>query len=221
MAEMLVALEFAAYPQRWAIGLIEKRDPYTGKMEQALQAGIERLWTSDSTDSRFGQFEVANMSNFVTAQDAIRADIARVSRTPINYLLQQGQAVSGEALRVMEAPLMTKVVDRADTTGPSWEALARLTLIEEGAMSPDDRETMFTTQWKDTSTRGDLDHARAVTIRRDLGISKQQGLRELGYEDGKIAEMEMEEQEAADAATVAGAAAFNAGRATGFEGDGE
>ncbi len=215
MAEMLVALEFAAYPQRWAIGLTEKRDPYTGKMEQALQAGIERLWTSDSNESRFGQFEVANMSNFVTAQDAIRADIARVSRTPINYLLQQGQAVSGEALRVMEAPLMTKVVDRADTTGPSWEALARLTLIEEGALSPDDRDTMFTTQWKDTSTRGDLDHARAVTVRRDLGISQQQGLRELGYEEAKIAEMEIESAEEADATTVAAAGAFNAG-ATGF-----
>jgi hypothetical protein len=216
MADMLVAMEFAAYPQRWAVGLIETRDPVTGKNTSPLTAGIERLWTSDDPNTKFGQFDVADMKNFVTAQDAIRADIARVSRTPINYLLMQGTAVSGEALRVMEAPLMSKVNDRNDTTSPAWETLARVSLIIDGAIRPDDRDLRLDARWRDTSVRGDLDHAKALVVKKSLGMSGRQALRELGYEEAVIDQMvEEAEAEAGDVAEAA-TRGFAQGRVTGF-----
>ncbi|HSE45248.1 MAG TPA: phage portal protein, partial [Gemmatimonadales bacterium] len=167
--------------------------------------------TSDSAESRFGQFEPAQMQNFVVAQDAIRADIARVSATPLHVLLMFGSVPSGEALEVLESPLMAKVTDRQDGFGPAWEDLARLTLIEEGTLNPGDRDTMLTARWKDTATKSSLDTARAVQVRRDLGISEKQGLRELGYEDAKIDEMQAEREAEAGDVADASVAAVNRG----------
>ena len=217
LADMLVALEFAAFPQRWATGLTEARDPITGEVVNPLQAGVERLWTSDSPESTFGQFQTATMRNFVDAQDAIRADIARVSRTPMHYLLMTGNAPSGESLRVMESPLMAKVNDRQDSTGPSWESVARLTLIEQGSSTAGDRDVQATARWKDTATRSDTDTATAAQLRLDIHGSKRQAMKELGYEESDIDEI-LEDADA-NAIDVAQSAqrAFDQGRATGFE----
>jgi hypothetical protein len=118
-----------------------------------------------------------------------------------------GSVPSGEALEVLESPLMAKVTDRQDSLGPSWEEMARITLIELNAVSAEDRDTEYRARWKDTAMKSNLDTARAVQIRRDLGVSERQGLRELGYEDALIDEMLVDREatsgDIADAATAA------------------
>src|SRR5207248_10001232 len=44
--DMLVAMEFSAFRQRWIAGLEVDTDPATGKQILPFQPGVERLWVA-------------------------------------------------------------------------------------------------------------------------------------------------------------------------------
>lgn len=192
VADMLIAMEFHAIPQRTVVGYTPEYGP-DGKPLVPFRAGKDgRVWGVQDPNARFGQFEGANLAQFITVHDSFRGEIARVSSTPLHYLLLSGSFPSGEALRAAEAPLEAVVGDTRDAFGPSLEALVAMGLRMQGTT----RETPeLSTLWRESIFRGMKEHAETVEIKRGLGVSMKQGLRELGYSDDEIEMMQEEERE--------------------------
>lgn len=198
VADSLVAGEFAAMPQRWATGLEVPLGPDGEPTQPPFEAGIDRIWANANANGRFGQFDPANMQQFVTTADGYRAEVARVSRTPLHYLLLSGEFPSGEALRAAESPLMAVVHDRQQGYGNTWEdAIAfalRIAGITVAAVS---------TTWADTTSVSEKEKMEALTSKKDLGVPEQQLWKEMGYDEDQITEFEDEAQTRREQAAAA------------------
>lgn len=191
VADMLVAGEFQAIPQRILIGWTPTEFDANGNPKPPWKSGADRILTVANENAKAAQFDAANLEAFIKEQDSFRAEIARVSMTPLHYLLLSGQFPSGDALEEAAAPLLAVVGDTQDGFGTSHEELMDLGLrIRTGAGA------RLSTLWKEVSaSRNTKAFAETVQIRRDLGASRRQGLRELGYSDPEIDEMDEEERE--------------------------
>jgi hypothetical protein len=182
--DMLVAMEYVAFPQRWATGLEVDIDATTGKPKAPFDPGVDRLWTVAATDIKFGQFEPARLDGFLEVQREFRLEIARVSRTPTHYLLMQGQMPSGESLKTAEEPFVRKVRDRQIAFGDVWEAAIGFALRVQGVAGAEN--ATLATQWEDPQPRSEKEHLEGLQIKQGLGVSQGQLLREAGYTDDQV-----------------------------------
>lgn len=184
VADMLIAMEFAAVPQRYGIGILDQRDPTTGEKVEPLKAGINRLWTVANGNAQLGQFDAADLNAFLSVSTSFRAEMARVTGTPLHYFqLQSGDAPSGKALDKLDERNIKKVEDRQDSfTSSCWKPAMELGLIMSGIRQPD-----ATPRWASAETRdesGDLDNAAK---KKDLGVPADVYLVELGYSADEVA----------------------------------
>lgn len=208
LSDRLITQEFHSYPQRWAIGLAPEYDEDGNP--KAPKGGPDRLWYTDNENAKMGQFDASNLEGFVKIADSDRAEIARVSRTPVHHLLATGTPPSGEALRTMEAPLMAKVKDRQDSFGAVWEDAMEFAVSFPGGQS----DTVdLVCEWIDKTSISDKEKAEEMVLKQTLGVPMQQLWSELGYTPDQIEEMLTMIEENADRA----AASVNAGMNTGFE----
>jgi hypothetical protein len=110
--DMLVAMEFASFRQRWVAGIEVDYDT-EGNVVAPFKNGIENLWISGNEGARFGDFETVDLEQFLKVKDGFRIDIASVTGTPLYYLLPHGRGfASGEAMRKAESRFIAKVRDR-------------------------------------------------------------------------------------------------------------
>ena len=204
VADMLVTMEFHAYPQRWATGL-EVRYKDDGTEVAPLDPGADRLWHVPSEATRFGQFDAANLEQFLKVQDAFRVEAARITGTPLHALalVSSGQPPSGESLKVSEGRLVKRAQDRHRDWGETWEAALSLALRMQGAGEDIELEAV----WAEAESRiSEKEAAETQEIKQRLGVSKEQSLLELGYDPEKVQEMLDEANgQAADLALVEGA----------------
>ncbi len=192
--DMLVAAEFVALPQRWAVGMEVEYDELTGKPKHELQVAVDRLWTIASDTARFGEFQAANLAQFLDIQEHFRAEIARVSSTPLHYMmLQSGSFPSGEAMKTAEAPFLAKTDDRTTSFGSIWANVLELALKMKGV------KVVLTTKWKDTAPRSDKEHTGSVIEKLEANIIDViQAGDELGYSEQTV--LDMQARRAASAA---------------------
>lgn len=185
LADMLVASEYAAYPQRWATGLVRDKDPDTGQTKQDFEAAVDRLWFTKTKDAKFGQFEAAELKNYVNAADAILERIAAKTRTPPQHFFLKGELP--QRLSSTEAGLVAKVRRKTRAWGESWEEIERLALRIEG----DERANSesIETIWGDPESRTGAEEADAILKRVRLGIPWAQAMEDLGYSPTQIERM--------------------------------
>jgi len=194
-ADMLVAMEFVALPQRWVTGLEVDIDEATGLPKAPFVPGVDRVWAVGAPDARFGQFEGANLEQFVRVQEAFRVEIARISRTPLHHLMPSVAAFpSGEAMKTAEQPLLAKVKDRQVAWGNVWEDALSLALTMAGQAGP-----RLACNWQDPSPRNEQAFIELLLLKKQIGVSDEQLLREAGYTAEQIAAFAAERQVAADA----------------------
>ena len=169
--DMLVAMEFASYRQRWASGIeIEYDDK--GKAIPPYVAGIERLWVSENTDAKFGSFDATDIEQFLKVKDGFRVDMAVVTGTPLYYFMQTGgEFPSGEALKKAETRFVNKVKDRMESFGQVWEELMAFALTIEKQSASGIR--LFT-EWEDPSPMSETDQLNNLILKQDLGVSDEQ-----------------------------------------------
>jgi hypothetical protein len=178
--DMLVSMEFVSYPQRWASGIEAVLDPVTGKESPAFKPGPERVWLLENPEARIGQLDQGSLEQHVRVQESIRQEIARVSGVPGHLLLgvEGGRDwPSGEALRNAEARLVKRAEDLMTAWGPVWSGAMMLAL----RMAADDVPEVLETLWVPPETRQERAQAETGEIKRRLGVSREQVLRELGY----------------------------------------
>lgn len=201
VADMLVASEFVAWPQRWATGIAEEIDPVTGKPVAPFQGGVERLFTSENPDARFGQLEPAAFDGPIRLVELMVSHLAGVTGTPHHAFLANGSAdwPSGEALKTAEARLVARAVNRHDVWGPVWEDAMRLAVRIAGA----DGAEELAVEWRSPESRSEKADLEAAVLREQIGFSRHQNLVELGYSteeaDRIVADRENDDQAAVNA----------------------
>jgi len=128
LADMMVAAEFGAFPQRYVIssaGIANlKNNPNAIWDLVAAEQGMQATTP--------GQFVATELQNYLNAINKLSADIGIITRTPRHYFYQQGGDPSGEALLAMESPLMKKAHRLQQTLVPTWRDLAAFLLRLQG-----------------------------------------------------------------------------------------
>jgi hypothetical protein len=196
LINLIAAMKYGAFRQRWAAGLEVDEDPITGAKIQPFQLDIRKLWTTDDPDVRFGEFAATDLVPYVRAVEAAVQDLAAISRTPPHYLIGAVVNVSGDALKAAETGLVAKVRDRQRNFGESWEQVMRLAfriLGDEKRANAYDAETV----WRDPESRSISELADAAVKKSSAGVPWRQRMEDMGYTPAEIARMEVDR--AADA----------------------
>ncbi len=187
VCDMLVASEFAAYPQRYAAGIEPDVDPDTGEEKPPFKAAIDRVWTTGDPETKFGQFAAADLGNYVKAIENRVQSLASRTRTPPHYLLgQSGSFPSGESLKATETGLVAKVRSKARHFGESWEEVMRLAgdVEEKDGLSAAIGAEVI---WRDPESRTEAEHIDALgKLRVMLNVPLEQLWADAGYTPQQI-----------------------------------
>jgi len=198
LANMLVTAEFNAAPMKYIISNADGIED--------LVTAPNRIWTLPAGDgsggggaTQVGQFGAADLGNYLTAVEQYTNALSSITRTPKHYFQLGQNAPSGEALKVMEGPLVKKVRDRTDRFTPTYRRLGAFILKLKGKELD---AAQIRAEWANPETEQPLQQAQVETaraqgivVKREAGISRKQGLRELGYTDEQITKMDAEDAE--------------------------
>jgi len=188
LIDMLVAMEYESFAQRWATGL-EVGEDDEGNPQAPFKAGVDRVWAVRSEVTKFGEFSRSDLKAFIGVSDSLRESIARVSGIPMHYITSAaGGFPSGESLKTSEHRLTTKVRDRQISFGNAWADIMRFSLrVATGA------DVDIQTGWVDTSPRMTSAELWSTALQQQQsGVSVHQTLRERGYTDSQIEVMNAE-----------------------------
>lgn len=189
VCDMMLASEFAAYPQRVLIGVEPLTDPDTGQPVKPLDPSIERVWALANPNAKATQFEAADLKNYVQAMEALLQDAAFISRTPRHYFMQSGQAPSGDSIKGGETGLVAKVKDREAAHDDPYEEVFRLGYLVEG--KPEKANAWDAEiKWKDPEYRTEGELTDAVIKQHQAGlIPWEYAVDRLGYSPQDIEKM--------------------------------
>ncbi|MBX0328690.1 phage portal protein [Oscillochloris sp. ZM17-4] len=206
LTNMFVTGEFSAAPMKYVISNAEGLED--------LVSAPNRIWTIPSaggldggSSPQVGQFGAADLGNYLKAVEHSINALSSITRTPKHYFDLGQNAPSGEALKVMEAPLVKKCRERIARFEPTWRRLIVFLCKLQGV---EVAERDITIQWSSSETvqpaqeaATEKARADAVAAKKEIGISVRQALRELGYTDEQIDQMgdERADEPAPDGAT--------------------
>jgi hypothetical protein len=178
---------FGAHRQRWAVGLSLMVDPKTNKPVEPYDTAIDKLWTSENPDTRFGDFEQTALDGYIKAIEQKVLHIAVTTRTPRHYLIEQGQSPSGDAIKSAESGLTKKVERKQRTFGEGLEEAVRLARLFQGEEdAPVDSEIV----WADPEIRTEAEITDAAIKRFQAKLTPwAQTMEDLGYSQTQIARM--------------------------------
>lgn len=182
VADMIIASEFGAFRQKWAIGIDVPRNPSTGEPIPNWQASIAQMWAigvKDDFDAqrdpepKVGQFDVTPLSPYLEAIKQRLQMAATITRMPPHYLLgDPGQWPSGESLTAAESGLVAKANDRTlDHSDPIEEAM-RLGFRVIGDLERASATGMETI-WRDPRFRSESEHVDATVKKQALDIPNE------------------------------------------------
>jgi hypothetical protein len=191
--DMMVSAEYHATPRRWATG-IDLGDG-EGSAERAREtifqkwsrAEVSRVWTSDSQDTKFGQFPEASLENFVKGIEMLAAQISAISGLPPHYvgLMSQSNPASADAIRSAEASLVKRAKRKQRVFGGGWERVMRLALLVRDGRDDPALRTMETI-WRDPQTPTWAQQVDAAVKLDTIGVPFRQNLETLGYTPTQI-----------------------------------
>lgn len=206
LSDMVVAAEYVAYPQRYAVGVETTMDPVTGREVEQFEPGVDRIWGVNDPAAKFGEFPAADMEKFIAVQTNWDEMISRVSRIPTFWLGMRGDFPSGEALKTAEAPFVAKIRDRQVLFGASWQQAMRLALTISGTA-----DTEVEPIFAPPVARSDLEFWQLAQMKKAAGVPDKQIWKEAGYTDEQITEFEAAAQEKAEQQAEMFSRSFNTG----------
>lgn len=154
---LMIALQYASFRQRWATGLAipvddDENSPTYGQAIEPFEAAVDRLWVSDSSDAKFGDFAQTDVSGHLTNYESAVKTLAAIAQTPPTVLLGDIVNIGTEALAAVHDSTQRKINEYETIFGESWEQGFRLAALAAG-----DREAATDTgaqvRWRDTEAR--------------------------------------------------------------------
>lgn len=189
--DLMVAMEYGAFPQRWAVGLqMGQPQPATGKIKNPFKEGPGQVWTGNQ-GAEFGNFDVTPLEQFISVQNSFDQKIANVSRIPGYWFDMFGTPPSGESLKTADAPFVAKLSDRQTDGGQFWEDVETFALKTMGSVGVN-----ITPNWKSAELRSEQDMLDAGAKKKNLGWSIDQIQREFGLDKDLIEQMKQENADA-------------------------
>jgi hypothetical protein len=186
VVDMVVAMEAAALPDRWASGIQAEYDPVTGEEKPIQKTGRERMIRTGSKDAQFGQFQQATMDPFLKTQGSYRMEIARKGYLPAHTIqMEGGEAPSGLSLLVSEGRLVKRVTTAQDDWGVTWREQQAFTLRLDGIQVDANDLEIY---WAPAATRDEVALLEVLTLKVGLGMPKRQALIEAGYDADEVDE---------------------------------
>lgn len=128
----VMATQYSSFRQRAASGLPLDTDPNTGLPMMPFKPTMTDLWVSENPETRWHEFSETSLGGYIEAVEADVQHIAAQSHTPPHYLLGKMANLSGDALKAVEAGLVSKVRRRMVHFGESWESMFRLAFLVQG-----------------------------------------------------------------------------------------
>lgn len=202
--DMIIAMEFASFKQRYVIGLEVETDEETGQPTDPRwrNYGVERMLAIPDIEAKVGQFDATDLGQFLRVQEKFWASIARVSGTPLHYFyIVNGDFPSGEAMKSAEARFVKRILDRQVAFGNVWEDTMLFCLKVAGAPGLAE-DTRLDTLWADAAQKSEAELADTAVKKKAVGVSRSQILKEMGYDDETVYRM-LEESDAYDASKMA------------------
>ena len=194
LADMLVASEFIAFPQRYVTGLELDEQP-NGQVKAPFQIAIDKLLVAEDPAARFGTLTAGDLQNYVTGIELLVQHVASQTRTPPHYFYLSGNFPSGDAIKSAETGLVAKSRRKMRFFGEAWEEVMRLCfkVLSDPRGDVDDSETI----WADPEYRSEAELADALVKRAAIGVPRQQLWEDAGYSQTQISRFKA--MEAADA----------------------
>ncbi|GAA1164217.1 hypothetical protein F4556_002369 [Kitasatospora gansuensis] len=201
--DMLVAAEAGAFPARWGTGIDLPKDPLTGQEidnPDMWKLSVSKMLRASSPQAKFGNFQAADLRNFVTGIEMLVEHVAAQSRTPPGYMTGKLVNVNAEAMQESEVGLIAKTRDKTTFLSDAWEEMARLCfLVKDDQQRGND--PLAETIWADVEHRTDAQRVDAAIKKKAIGVPWRQLMEDLGYTPTQITRMEaMLEQDANRAA---------------------
>lgn len=183
--DKMVAMQFASFLQRWAIGIESNYDEEGNEISPFI-AGVEKVWTSENPDAKFGVFPASDLTQFLAVKDSAIIDMARVTGTPLWYFVQtEGGFPSGEALKKSETRHINKVKNRMKTFGQTWADVMAFALLMENK----GKDIRLFTDWVEPEPVSRREELENIILEKEVGISDEQALIEAGYGEEDIKKM--------------------------------
>lgn len=206
MFDTVVASEFGAFPQRYAIGIEVATDPLTGVAINPLTVGPNRTWIleqSKDVTASIGQLAPFPLADLLALADASIKHLASISQTPVYYLLSGLTNIGADSIRAAETGHVAKIIGHQTRFGEAAEEVFRLALIAEGNPDPPPDIEMV---WAPPETRSPAELADAAIKLRTAGWPFEAVARYLGETPSMIARLVSErkaEQLSGEAGTLA------------------
>lgn len=166
IADRMITQDYGAFPQKWVAGWPTHDEK--GNPTPEIDAGRNRIVTTDIKDTKFGQWEAAPLDPYSAAKREDVKDIASRTRTPAQYLLGEMNNVNGETLKASESGLISKTRQRMRSYGEGVEELMRLARVAAG-LSVDGTESMET-MWRDPEYRTEGERVDALVKMSTLEV---------------------------------------------------
>ena len=198
LADMLVAMEYNAFQQRWITGIDEPELDENGRRRLPFKTGPGEIWFSTDKEAKFGSFDTSNLEQYLKVQDQLDLDIARVSAIPVHWLVMTGTPPSGESLKTADAPFSAKLRDRQRSHGSGHAEAMSLKFQLLGVKEP----LLITPEWESAEPRSEREQAEIGQMMANAGIPLDIVARVMGLpadEVQLIAERELERQAQAEA----------------------
>lgn len=186
IADLLVAMESRALPERWASGIQTEYDAVTGQEKDPFKdRGPGSMYRTGSKDAQFGEFSTVDVSQFLDVARFFRAEAFRKGAMP-PFLADAADAIpSGVALLVAEGRTVKLAKDRQRDWGTEHKReMAYAANLEMGRadVTADDLDLT----WVPPETRDMKALLEELTMKKDLGVPTRQVLLEAGYDTDEV-----------------------------------
>lgn len=191
MMNMQAGAELMAVPQRWFFGVNEEDFPVDLTTPgAAMEAYMGRIMAFANESGKAGQFQAADLRNYVEAIQELAKQVASYTGLPPQYLsFSSENPASAEAIKSAESRLIKKVERKARLFGQSWEEAMRLGMLVIDGNIPRDSYKLETV-WRDPSTPTFAAKADGTVKLHQQGIVPTEQARiDLGYSDVQRKEM--------------------------------
>jgi hypothetical protein len=185
----MYTVDYQGAPQRYALSNGGTSNEFEDFSEDdtarenlgSLKNGPGELWYLQGVQA-VGQFPAADPKIFTDPINEFVSDMAAITSTPVHYFNSTTYLPSGQALRVAEAPLFKKVLNRQLALGSTWRDLFKFMLKVEGIIAEVEID------WMSPESIDSLDQWDIAVRKKSVGMPLEQILLELGY-DQEIAKI--------------------------------
>ena len=187
LIDLTMILDTLAFPQRYTLNVNH------GSSRLDILPGSVTEFHSEYDGGTVGQWNAATVDGPLKSIEALVQHIAGTTRTPQHLFQIIGGIPSGEALKTAESGLVNKAKQRMVNFGNSWEDALMLAMRIQGVFGtalPEIEEGSIQTTWDDTETRNEQAHMESLKAKMEVGITKHQIWREMGYTQEQIDQMD-------------------------------